>query len=149
MAARRFDISRSTLRAASPFSCAVGGDCREFVIRVRIGLAREHGLDQALGHDVRKAAVGSGRVSVILDRQAEVARRGIAGALENVFSGADQLDDSKREVSKMIGVGGFALQEKIVQRFGIRVGRKFLAVRCGELNDAVPALRLFHDATQR
>ena len=79
-----FDLARGIL-----FLCTVCGDCCELIIRVRIGLAREHGLDQALGHDVRKSAVGSGRVSVVLNRKTEVARRGIARAFEDVFSGAD------------------------------------------------------------
>jgi len=52
-----------------------------------MGLACEHSLDEALSHDVRKAAVGSGGVSIVLHSEAEVAGRGIAGTLEDVFSG--------------------------------------------------------------
>ena len=33
----------------------------------------------------------------------------------------------------MVRVGGFAAQQEIIEGFGIWVGRKFLAVRCGQL----------------
>ena len=107
---------------------AVGGDGGEFVIRIGIGLAREQGLDEALGDDVRKAAVGCGGVGVVLYCEAEVAGRGVAGEFENIFARPDQLDDGEREVGKMIGVGGFTLEQKFVKRFGIGIGRKFFAV---------------------
>ena len=48
------------------FFSAVGGDRGKFVVRVRVRLPGEHRLDQSLRHNVRKAAIGRGRVRVIL-----------------------------------------------------------------------------------
>ena len=61
---------------------------------------------------------------VVLNRQAEVALFRIARTLQDVLARSDQLDDCQREISKVIGIGGLALDQKIVERFGIRNGGK-------------------------
>src|SRR5208282_1167696 len=55
------------------FLGAVGGDGGELVVGIRVRPAREHRLDQALSHDVWKAAVSGGGVGVILHGKAEMA----------------------------------------------------------------------------
>ena len=71
------------------FFGAVGGDHGKLVIGVRVRLPGEHRLDQSLRHDVRKAAIGRGRVRVILHGQAEVSWRGLARPFQNIFSWAN------------------------------------------------------------
>jgi len=53
-------------------------------------------------------------VGVVLHGQPEVALFRVPGTLQNIFTRSDQLDDGQREVGKAVGVGGFALEQKIV-----------------------------------
>ena len=68
------------------FRSAIRGYGREFVIGIRTRSPGKHSLDQALGDDIWKAAIGSSGVSVILHRETEMPGRGFAWALEDVFA---------------------------------------------------------------
>jgi len=46
----------------------------------------------------------------------------------------------------MIRVGGFALQQEIVERFGLGIGWELLAMCRREFDNAIPAFGLFHNA---
>src|SRR5580693_8250784 len=77
---------RSLWSDAGDYGIAVGGDRRKFAVRVRIGLACQHCFNQSLGHDVRKAAIGGGRVRVVLHRESEMSGYWIARPLQDIFS---------------------------------------------------------------
>ena len=97
----RFDISRSTFRAASSLSVQCCAMARELVVRVRRRLAGEHGLDQPLRDEIREPPVRRRRMRVVLDGEAEVPGLGIAGPLEHVLARPHQLDDRERQVGEV------------------------------------------------
>ena len=86
---------------------------------------------------------------VVLHRKSEVSFRRIAGSLQNIFSWPHQLDHGQRQVREVIGVGGFAFHQKVVERLGIgRRGQLFALLR-GQAYDAIPVRGCSHDAAQR
>ena len=99
------------------FLRAVRGDGGQFVIGIRIWLARKHRFDQALRDNVGEAAVRRGGVRVVLYRKAKVTGSGFSGGLQNILTGTDEFDNGKGEVGKVIGIRSLAPQQEIVQRF--------------------------------
>jgi hypothetical protein len=60
----------------------------QLVVGVGRQLIREYRLDEALRYEVRKAAIGRGRMRVILDRETEVSLFWVAGTFEHVLAGS-------------------------------------------------------------
>ena len=87
----------------------------------------EHGFNQTLGDDIDEPPIGRGGVSVILNRQTEVSWGNFAGTFQNIFSRTDEFNYGERKIGEVIGIGGFAPQQEIVQRLGVGLRRKFLA----------------------
>jgi hypothetical protein len=81
------------------------GDARQLLVRVRRRQSGEHGLDEALRHQVRVAPVRRGRVRVVLHRETEVAGFRITRPLEHVLARAHQLDHRERQIGKVIRIG--------------------------------------------
>ena len=73
----------------------------------------------------------------------------VARAFENVLAGANELDHGQGKIGEVIGIGGLAAQQEIIQRFGIGLRGKFFPLLAAQLNDAIPALGRTHDAAQR
>lgn len=67
--------------------------------RCRRQLIRERRLDEALRHEVRKAAIGRGRMRVILDGETEVSLFWVAGTFEHVLAGSHEFDDRQRQIA--------------------------------------------------
>ena len=63
-------------------------------------------------------------MSVVLDSEAEMPLFRISGALEDILARSHQFDPRQRKVGKMIGIGSFTLDQKSIERFGIRNGGK-------------------------
>ena len=115
-AAMRFDISRSTLRAASSFSVQSRAIAASSSSAYGAGLAGEHGLHQALRDQIREAPIRRRRVRVVLHRETEVAGFRIARTFEHVLARPHQLDDGERQIREVIGIGGLARDQKLVER---------------------------------
>ncbi len=94
-AAIRFDMSRSTFRAASSFNVQSFAIVRQFVVAVWRRLIREDGFDEALRHQIGEAPVRRRGVRVVLHGEAEVAVLRISRSLEDVLAGPHQLDDRR------------------------------------------------------
>ena len=93
----------------------------------------KQGLDQPLGDDIGKAPVGGCGVGVVLDREAKVALLWISRAFQHIFAGSNEFDHAQRKIREVIGISGFASQQKIVERFGVGLRRKlslYVAASC-------------------
>ena len=66
-------------------------------------------------------------MSVVLNGEAEVPLLRIAGAFEDILPGSHQLDDRQGKIGKVIRIGSLTLYQKLVERFGIRIGGKLSA----------------------
>ena len=119
-----------------------------FEVALGVGLRRsgQPRLQQPLRHHVGKAAVGRGRVGVVLHGQAEVAGRNLVRLHQHVLAGPHQLDHGQREVGKVLGVLLLLRQQKVVERLRVRLGGQRGAQPRGQLDNAVPALGRAHDA---
>jgi hypothetical protein len=97
------------------FLRAVRRDGSQLVVGIRICLTCEHCFNQPLRDNVGETPVRRRGVRIVLYREAKVAGGSFARALQNVLTGTDEFDDGKGDVGKMIGIGSFAPQQKIVQ----------------------------------
>src|SRR5579863_931285 len=128
-----FYLARSIL-----FHRAIGSYGGEFLIGVGALLRSQRGFDQALTDQIGKSPVGSGGMGIVLDREAEVPGSSVAGTFEYIFSRTDQFDHTEREIGKVIRVGRFAPQQKLVQGLGVGLCGKLFAFGRGEFHDAIP-----------
>ncbi len=113
--------SRAPLSARHlPFRCS-SGNGRQFVVRIRSRSAGKHSFDQPLRDEIGEAPVGSRRVGVVLHREAKVSLLRISWPLQNIFARANQLDHGQRQIGKVIGISGLALEQKIIERLGIGI----------------------------
>ena len=58
-------------------------------------------------------------MGIVLDRKAEVPGDTAARKLDDVFAGAQQLDDAEREIGKAEGISGFRRYQELLQGFGV------------------------------
>ena len=70
----------------------------------------------------------------------------VTGALHFVNAGAEQLDDRKRQICKVVRVFLLLFQEELVEGFDIGLSGESAADALGEFDDAVPTGRLGDDA---
>ena len=110
---------------------AARGDGVELVVGVGRRRFGKQGLQHSLTHDVRKAAIGRGGVGVVLHRQPEVAGRNFVGLYQHVLAGAHELDNGQGEIGKVIGILFLLCEQKIVERFGVGLGRERVALCLG------------------
>ena len=125
----------------------VQGDRGELVVGVGGWLAGEHGLEDALGHEVGEAPVGRGGVGVVERGEAEVAGLivGAAGG-EDVLARTHELDDGEREIRVVDGVDCALRLEEAVEGEGVGLWRELGAFSGDESDDAVPTLGRTHHA---
>src|ERR1700690_3259230 len=90
---------------------------------------------------IGEPSIGSGRVSVVLHGETEVALFRVTWAFQNILAWPHKLNDCQRKIGKVIWVGSFTFDQKLVEGFGIWLGRELLTLFCREFNNPIPALR--------
>ena len=70
----------------------------------------------------------------------------LARPADGVLAAPEELDDAEGEIGEPFRVGCPARHEERVQRRGVRLRRQLVAIRRGEVDDALPALRGADDA---
>ena len=63
------------------------------------------------------ATIRGGGMGIVLDGETKVSGGGVAGQFGNVFARAQKFDHREREVGEAQRIGGFLLDEKLIQRF--------------------------------
>jgi len=118
---------------------------REHVDDRTVARRLPHRLEEPMhllfGEIPRQAFGPSGRFELVGDREPEVPFGRLAGTLEHVLPGAQQLHDGERQVGKPRRCRLLARDEKGAQCLSVRRRWQSLAQRAGQLHDPAPALR--------
>src|SRR5438874_4090406 len=129
---------------------AVLGDFLELGVCVgqcRIGVGC---FQQALIDQVGVATIRRGGVDIFRDAEAKVCLVVFGtGSVEHVLAWPKQLDDGQRQVRKTVGIRGSSQREEIGEGASVRLRRQRDAVLFRNSDNAIPASRLPHDATDR
>ena len=126
--------------------------CRELpqlLLAVGRGAARERGFHEPLRDEIREAAVGRGRVRVVIDCEPEMPLDGNTRALAHILRGAEELHDRQRQVREALRGGALLPGEKVAERGRVGRRRQALAARARKLHDAAPALRRAQHPAER
>lgn len=98
---------------------AVLGERRQFIGFIGPGMSRQRRFQQTLGDQIGVAAVRGSGVSIILDRQAEVPGRAGSRKFDDVFPGAQELDNAEGKIGKAKRIGGFYPDQELFQGFWV------------------------------
>src|SRR2546430_13610335 len=86
------------------------------LLAVRRGAARERGLHKPLRDEIREAAVGRGRVRVVIHCEPEMPLDGFTGALAHILPGAEELHHRQRQVPETLPGRALSPREKVAER---------------------------------
>jgi hypothetical protein len=107
--------------AAADRLAAALGERAELGVAVRNRAARESGLEQALGHQIRKPPIRGGGMRVVGDGETEVPVPGRAWSFQRVLAAAHELHDREREIGERRGIRAPPLCEEVRERGGVRL----------------------------